>query len=664
MKSKSLIITLLLSAVSNIYAQGIYTVKSPDEKTLITINIDDSITYKVCRENTIIIDESPISMELEGGRTLGRGCTLRKSVRSSVDEYIEAYLYKKEEVRNNYNQIELYFKNNYKLTFRVFDDGVAYRFSTSFKNPIIVKKENVMYNFDGDHTVYMPFVNARNTDGDPIEKQFFTSFESRYTVKQLSMLEPGRLAFSPILVSLGDNRKAVIFESDLEEFPGTFYMKGEGNSLVSVQATYPKTEEQGGHNMLQLIVREREDYVAKVEGTRDFPWRGIAISDNDAELLDSDIVYKLASPTRVSDVSWIKSGKVAWDWWNDWNIKGVGFKAGVNNETYKYYIDFAASHNIEYVILDEGWAVNKAADLFQIIPEINLGELCAYANEKGVGLILWAGYYAMERDMENVCKHYSEMGIKGFKVDFMDRDDQKAVEFYYKMAETAAKYHLIVDFHGAYKPTGLCRTYPNVLNVEGVYGLENTKWDGSTEQVEYEVTIPFVRMVAGFLDYTQGAMHNASRNDFRAIYSSPMSQGTRCRQLAQYIIYESPLNMMCDSPSNYIENKECTDLIASIPTVWEKSVALDGKVGEYAVIARYANGRWYIGALTDWEERTIDIDLSRLSVNAATCTAFLDGMNANRNGEDYIKREIPIKGNSIEINMKKGGGALIIIESR
>ena len=648
----------------SVFAQGRYTLTSPDEKTIVTISVDDSVTYEVSRCGTTIIKESPISMEIFEGETLGRQCSLRKAVRSSVDEDIEACFYKKEIVRNKYNQIELYFKGSYKLTFRAFDDGVAYRFSTSLKKPFFVKRENVTYNFDGDHTVYMPFVNAREKDGDPIERQFFTSFESRYTVAPLSDIEQERIAFSPILVSLDDNKKVVIIESDLEDFPGTFYIKGEGNSLVSVQSTFPRVVEQGGHNMLQLMVKEREDYVAKVEGTRDFPWRAMVISDNDKELLDNDMAYKLASLARVKDVSWIKPGKVAWDWWNDWNIKGVDFKAGVNNDTYKYYIDFAAAHNIEYVILDEGWAVNKKADLFQVIPEISLEELCAYAEERGVGLILWAGYYAMERDMEKVCRHYSEMGIKGFKVDFMDRDDQECVRFYYKMAETAAKYHLIVDFHGAYKPTGMCRTYPNVLNFEGVYGLENTKWDGSTEQVEYEVTIPFIRMVAGFLDYTQGAMVNASRNDYRAVYSSPMSQGTRCRQLAQYVIYESPLNMMCDSPSNYIENEECTNMIASVPTIWEKTVALDGKVGEYAAIARFADGKWYIGAITDWEERTITIDLSGLSVNAERCTAFLDGANAGRNGEDYIRKEIPIIDNTITVSMKQGGGALIVIESK
>jgi alpha-glucosidase len=472
-----------------------------------------------------------------------------------------------------------------------------------------------------------------------------------------------RIAFTPLLICLKDGKKAVIVESDLEDYPGTFFRKGEGNSLVSVQSTYPKVEEQGGHNMLQLVVKEREDFVAKVNGTRDFPWRAMVISENDAELMNSDMVYKLASPSRVKDVSWLKPGKVAWDWWNNWNIWGVDFKAGINNDTYKYYIDFASKNGIEYVILDEGWAVNKQADLFQVVPEIDLEELVAYANEHNVGLVLWAGYYAIDRDMEHVCKHYSEMGIKGFKVDFMDRDDQKVVDFYYRMAAMAAKYHLFVDFHGAYKPTGLSRTYPNVLNFEGVYGLEQSKWDDDLNQVNYECMIPYIRMVAGNLDYTQGAMDNATKYHFRAIYTNPMSQGTRCRQLAEYVIFESPFNMLCDSPTKYMQNPECVEFIANVPTVWDETVALDGKLGEYAVIARRKGDTWYIGAITNWEARTVEIDLNKIGVNSSNCKAYIDGINANRNAEDFRITDQKIDDNKIVIEMKSGGGAVIIIRS-
>ena len=385
------------------------------------------------------------------------------------------------------------------------------------------------------------------------------------------------------------------------------------------------------------------------------------ISENDKDLADSDLVYKLASPCRVDDLSWIKPGKVAWDWWNAWNVYGVDFKTGINNDTYKYYIDFASKYGIEYVILDEGWAVNKKADLFQVVPEINLKALVQYAKERNVGLVLWAGYAAIDKDMELVCQYYSDLGIKGFKVDFMDRDDQKVVDFYYRMAAMAAKYHLFIDFHGAYKPTGLSRTYPNVLNFEGVYGLEQAKWDNNSDLVLNEVTIPFIRMVAGPLDYTQGAMKNACKNCFAAVYTEPMSQGTRCRQLAEYVIFESPFNMLCDSPSNYLQEDECTKFIASVPTTWDETIVLDGKVGEYLVVARKKGYKWYIGAITNWEERDMEVDITALKSGAKSGKIFRDGPNANRVGKDYVTEQLQIWGNTIKFHLAKGGGAVVVL---
>ena len=664
---KKLLVLLLilgLFGISGIYGQS-YELRSPDGKICVTVNVGDVVMYKVMHGKTVVIDESAISMELGDGKTLGLSGTVGKVERNIVNETIHADFYKKSEVKNNYNELIIKFKGNYKLTFRAFDDGVAYRFSTSFRKPIIVKKESVSYCFDDDYVMYIPYVNARKGEGDFLTQQFFTSFESQYTIDSISKMDTERIAFTPLLISLKDGKKAVIVESDLEDFPGTFFRKGEGNSLVSVQATYPKVEEQGGHNMLQMVVKEREDFVAKTSGTRDFPWRAMVISENDYELMNSDMVYKLASPSRVDDVSWIRPGKVAWDWWNNWNIWGVGFKAGINNDTYKYYIDFASKNGIEYVILDEGWAVNKQADLFKVVPEIDLEELVAYGNERNVGLVLWAGYYAIDRDMEHVCKHYSEMGIKGFKVDFMDWDDQKVVDFYYRMAAMAAKYHLFVDFHGAYKPTGLSRTYPNVLNFEGVYGLEQSKWDDNLNQVNYECMIPYIRMVAGNLDYTQGAMDNATKHHFRAIYTNPMSQGTRCRQLAEYVIFESPFNMMCDSPTKYMQNQECVDFISDVPTVWDETVALDGRLGEYSVIARRKGDTWYVGAITNWQTRTIEIDLDVLGVSRYARNdiwIYCDGVNAGRNAEDYRIEKIDTSDSIIKIELASGGGAVIIVK--
>lgn len=661
MKIKTLVLSVMLLLSANLFAQKQFTLQSPDKDITIKVKVGDNLTYSVTHNGTVVLAESVIAMKLDNGTVLGEKPILKSEKTVENTEKIAANFYKRNEIDNHYCQMTLAFKGNYSVVFRAYNDGVAYRFVTNFKKPIFIENETADFNFDADYTAHIPYVNARKGDGDFIQQQFFTSFENLYTITPLSKMESDRLVFLPAMVELKDGKKAVITESDLEDFPGLLLRNETGKSGFSaIHAAYPKTEIQGGHNNLQYVVTEREKYIAKVQGKRNFPWRCIVISENDAELADSDMVYKLASPCRVSDVSWIQPGKVAWDWWNAWNIYNVDFKAGINNDTYKYYIDFASKYGIEYVILDEGWAVNLQADLMQVVPEIDLQELVNYGKERNVGIVLWAGYAAIDKDMENVCKYYSEMGVKGFKVDFMDRDDQKVVDFYYRMAETAAKYHLFVDFHGAYKPTGLNRTYPNVLNYEGVFGLEQAKWDNDDDLVTYEVTIPFIRMVAGPFDFTQGAMNNANKNNFRAIYTEPMSQGTRCRQLAEYVIFESPFNMLCDSPTNYLKEDECTRFIANVPTIWDETVVLDGKVGEYIVVARKKDFRWYIGAITNWEERDLVIDLKPLNGGAKSGHIYRDGPNANNVAKDYVSETAQVMGNKVKVHLAKGGGMVLV----
>ena len=662
---KFLLSALLLLSVSA-FAQVKFTLQSPDKDITISIEVGDQLTYAVTHGNTCVLTPSPIGMKLGNGMMLGTKPIVKNAKKRSVNQTLASPLYKKAEIPEVYEELALTFKGNYKgnykVIFRAYDTGVAYRIETNFRKPIVIENETTDFNFNADYQAFIPYVNARKGEGDFINQQFYNSFENTYTHIPLSQMEPERLAFLPVLVELNDGKKAVITEADLEDFPGLYLRNEHGkNGFTAVHAGYPKTEVQGGHNNLQYIVKERENYVAKTAGRRAFPWRIVTISESDKELANNDLVYLLASPCRVNDLSWIKPGKVAWDWWNAWNIYGVDFKAGINNNTYKYYIDFASQFGIEYVILDEGWAVNKQADLFQVVPEIDLQELVDYGAERNVGIVLWAGHAAIDKDMEHVCQHYSNMGVKGFKVDFMDRDDQKVVDFYYRMAETAAKYHLFIDFHGAYKPTGLNRTYPNVLNHEGVYGLEQAKWDNENDLVTNEVTIPFIRMLAGPLDYTQGAMKNANKDNFAAIYTEPMSQGTRCRQLAEYVIFESPFTMLCDSPSNYLKEEECTQFIASVPTTWDETIVLDGKVGEYLVIARRKDFHWYVGAITNWEERDLHLDLSVLpNFGAKSGHIFRDGPNANRVARDYVSETAQVMGNKVKVHLAKGGGAVMV----
>nr|WP_165043316.1 glycoside hydrolase family 97 protein [Dysgonomonas sp. ZJ709] len=660
MKFKTVIFSAFLLLGMTVNAQKNVSLSSPDGKLKTNIEVGDAIKYSITHNGDKIIEPSAISMTLVGGKSFGIKSKLSKVNNNSNKGVIPSPLYKKSQVTDNYNEVTLVFKDNFKLIFRAYNEGVAYRFIATEKAPFVVEKEDANFNFADDKMAYIPYVRDRGT----IEQQFFNSFENIYAVKKLSQWEPDRLAFLPILIDAPNGKKVCITEADLMSYPGMYLIKDNAsNGLNGVFAPYPKNIEQGGHNMLQGLVKLSEPYIAKCDANTSFPWRVITVSEKDSDLLNNDMVYRLATPSQVADISWIKPGKVAWDWWNDWNLFDVDFKAGINNETYKYYIDFASKYNIEYVILDEGWAVNLEADLFKVIPEIDLKELVAYADLRNVKLILWAGYLAFDKDIEGICKHYSEMGIKGFKVDFMDRDDQPMVDFHRKSAEIAAKYHIMLDFHGTYKPTGLHRTYPNVINYEGVNGLEQLKWASDTlDQVTYDVTMPFIRMLAGPIDYTQGAMRNASRGNFRPVNSEAMSQGTRCHQLAEYIIFESPLNMLCDNPSNYMREKECTEFIAAVPTVWDNTVALDSEIGKYVSIARQKGDVWYIGVLNNWDDRTLTLDLSFLDGSGYKAEIFKDGVNANRAARDYKHEVIDLPANKkLDVKLASGGGYVVKI---
>ena len=597
-------------------------------------------------------------MTLDNGEVWGENDKVSKVTRKSVNGKISTPLYRANEIVENYNELTLQFKD-FNVVFRAYDDGIAYRFVNKGKKPFNVVDELVNYKFPTDATASVPYVKPRKG-----VNKYANLFENYYANVPLSKVDQEKLVFLPVVVSLDNNVKVGITEVDLENYPG-LYLIGQGNTqLLGDFAPFPKKQEQGGHNMLQMNVIEVENYIAKVNKPRKFPWRVAIVTDEDKELASSHLSYLLAEPSRLEDISWIKPGKIAWDWWNAWNLDGVNFETGVNNDTYKAYIDFASKNGIEYVILDEGWAVNLKADLMQVVPEINLEELIAYANKKNVGLVLWAGYHAFNRDMENVCRHYAEMGIKGFKVDFMDRDDQEMTEFNYRAAQITAKYKFLLDLHGMYKPAGLNRTYPNAINFEGVNGLEQMKWEENpTAQVEYDVMIPFIRQVAGPMDYTQGAMRNAAKGNYYPCYEEPMSQGTRCRQLALYMVLDSPFNMLCDTPSNYEREKECTDFISAVPTVWDETIVLDGKMGEYIITARRQGNTWYIGGITNWDARDLEVDLSFLGDKTYSGKLFKDGVNAHRIGRDYQSEAIQAKkGDKVKIHLAPGGGFALTLK--
>lgn len=489
------------------------------------------------------------------------------------------------------------------------------------------------------------------------------AYQNVYDITPLSKAQP-KLAFLPVTVDCG-SVKLTLLESDLEAYPGMFVQSQQGKyGLKGVFAPYPaKTDFYPWRK--QEYVTETTDFISRSRGSRSYPWRVLAITEKDTDMPVNKLVYALASPNRIGDTSWIKTGKVAWDWWNDWNLKGVPFKAGINMDTYKYYIDFASRNGLEFIVLDEGWYDPKSGDMLTVIPELDLPELIAYGKSKGVEIVLWTVFNVLDSQLEAACKKYADMGIKGFKVDFLDRDDQTAVEMVYRIAEMTARYKLTLDLHGIYKPTGINRTYPHIINFESVFGMEEVKWtDIKNNMPLYDVTFPYIRMMAGPVDYTPGAMRNATKADWRAMYYTPASMGTRCHQLAAYIVHDSPFTMLCDAPTNYLNEQECVDFIASLPVEVDSTFIASGELGKYIVTVRKKDVNWYIGGMTNWDERDVQLDFSFLPEGVSyTAVLFKDGVNANKQAEDYRKETIRIdKDSRLTLHLASGGGFAMKLE--
>lgn len=653
------IITIMFFCTSAGMAQTIH-VKSPNGKIDMALESGAKLTWTVKHENTEVIAPSAISLTLGNGEVLGNNVKVISTKKSKISTTFATPIYKKEFVVDEYSQVVVTFKGGFGLILRAYNDGIAYRFFTNKKGQIIVESEEASFNFSKDYKAYVPYVrDLREND------MYSSAFECDYVETSLSKFVKDSLAISPLLVDLENGKKAAIIEADLEDYPGMFLTRDNQTQrgLKGAFAHYPKEERLGGYNNMNYMAAKRESYIAKTDGTRKFPWRAVIISESDKDLLNNDMVQKLATPSRINDISWIKPGKVAWDWWNDWNISKVDFKAGINTETYKYYIDFASKNNIEYVVLDEGWS--EETDMLKIAPSMDVEELISYGKQKNVDIILWASWYAINQVLDDAFSKYSQMGVKGFKIDFLDRDDQKMVKSIYNIAEKATSYKLLIDFHGMYKPTGIQRTFPNIVNFEGVKGLENVKWTPDDDTPYYATCIPFIRMLAGPMDYTPGAMRNATKADFRPSNSMPVSQGTRCHQLGMYVVYEAPLQMMADSPTAYMKEQESTTFISKIPTTFDETVALDGKVGEYVAIARRKGNIWYVGGLTNWTSREIIVDLSFLDKGAYTAEIFRDGINADKDPTDYKRETIDVKNtNKLTVNMANGGGFAIIFSPK
>ncbi len=633
--------------ISNISAKD-YVLSSPSGKISMKVAVNEKITYVVMLNGTEIISPSEISLTLNDGVILGSNAKVQKAKTTAVNnEIIPVVKRKYAKITDSYNLLNLSFKD-YNLQFRAYDEGVAYRWEVIKKEPFKVAGELATFTFPTDFNVWFPE-----------EESMFTHQERLYKYEKLSEITPENFASTGLLVDCADNVKVYISESDLMDYPG-MYLKGSAENPHALVGKFPgfvlETRQRGDRNVAPT---KYADYIAECQGPRTFPWRAMIISEKDADLVQSELIYKLAPENVLENTDWIKPGKVAWDWWNACNIYGVDFKSGVNNDTYKYYIDFASKYGLEYIILDEGWY--HLDNIMNVVDEIDVKELVDYGRQKKVGVILWVVWKALDDKLTEALDQFQTWGVKGIKIDFMQRDDQWMVNFYEKIARECAKRELLVDYHGAYKPSGLNRKYPNVISYEGVRGMENDKWSDKPDP-EHNVTLPFIRMVAGPMDYTPGAMLNATKQNFHPVFTEPMSPGTRCHQLGMYVVFESPLQMLSDNPSNYYREPECMKFLEAVPSVWDDTKVLEAKVSDYIMVARRSGDKWFVGAMTDWDPRSLELDLSFLGPENYKMQIWKDGVNADKHAADYKMEEMSVTNSSkIKVNMAPGGGWVAII---
>lgn len=641
---KKTLLCLLMAWGSVAYAEN-YTVNSPDSRISVNVETGANTTYSVRLDGKLLLNPSPLSMTFDNGTVIGRNMKVKNVERFTQNQVLKPVVRQKsEQILDHYNEMVLN-ADNYKLYFRVYNDGLAYRFHTDFPDSLKVLNEEVTYCFPEDYNTLFPE-----------ERTMLSAQQPLFKPMKLSEIGTDHFCSTPILIKVDDNARIFISESDLESYPGMFLRKQGKNELTGKFAAVSledyKTDDR------QIFPTKRADYIAHVNGTRNYPWRAMIVADNDANLITNQLIYKLA-PEAEGDYSWVRPGKIAWDWYNALILTGVDFKCGINNDTYKYYIDFASKYGIEYVVIDDGWS--EAWDVTKTVPEINMEELVAYGKKKNVDLILWVSWAPFREKIDEAFDKFNQWGIKGIKMDFMNRDDQEMVDFYYEVAKKAAAHKMLVDFHGAYKPTGWLRTFPNVLTSEGVAGLENHKW-GSFVTPKHNVTLPFTRMVAGPMDYTPGAMINFHEKDHKIWFNLPASVGTRCHQLGMYVVYESPLQMLADSPSNYYREPVCMEFLSQVPVVWDETRVLKASVGEYVVVARRSGDTWFIGGMTGEKGQKFEIDLDFIKGNK-TLTYWEDGVNVDMNANDVVRRTQKVKkGDKLIIDMYDGGGYAAIIK--
>lgn len=635
----ALLLTFATAWGSHLSAKVI-DVKSPNGELNISVDVKDKIYYSVSYGNDLLLKDCYLNLQLEN-ETLGNNPKLRSTKKGVIDESVKREIpLKNAVVKNHCNTLRMNFAGNYAVEFRVFDNGVAYRFITDKKGDNIVMGEDFVLNFPANYKAHLSQPNG-----------FKTSYEYPYThVNSEEYKATDRMSYLPILLETDKPYKILISEADLHDYPCMFLKSTGRNGMQSLFPKVPLEFGEDGDRSLKIL--KEADYIAKTAGKRSFPWRFMVITKEDKQLLENEMVYNLSTPCVLEDYSWIKPGQVSWEWWHDARLYGVDFRSGYNMDSYKYYIDFASKFGIPYIIMDEGWA-KSTRDPYTPNPTINLAELIQYGKERNVKIVLWLTWLAVENNFD-LFKTFADWGVAGVKIDFMDRSDQWMVNYYERVAKEAAKHKLFVDFHGSFKPAGLERKYPNVLSYEGVLGMEQ----GGNCRPANSIYLPFMRNAVGPMDFTPGSMLSAQPEDNRSTRANAMGSGTRAYQMALFVVFESGLQMLADNPVYYYRERPCTEFISSVPVTWDETKVLYAKVGEAVVVARRKGDKWFIGGITNNEGRTINLDLSFLPASQSfTLTSFEDGINADRQAMDYKQRESKVNNaTQLTIKMVRNGG--------
>jgi alpha-glucosidase len=620
-----------------------YELSSPDKRLILIVSVGERIDLEMIRDGRELVRIEDVSLDIEEQDSDFRYQVRKTSHWSFEGEQKPLIKEKNAVIVDHFNELKVLFKGGVELIFRAYDQGIAYRFNTNLDGPVQINRERARLVF-----------NTTDTAWAQQEQSFRTAYEVPYLRTSINQVESDRYVLLPALVQKDDGVNILIAESDLEDYPGMWLQGTGSDALDIVFPTYPLEEVYTGSVYRHGIVGKRADFIARTTGTRSYPWRVFAIAENDGALINNQLVYLLSGESRIDDPSWITPGVVTFDWWGRRNIYGVDFKSGVNTATARHFIDFAAEFGFEYFLLDDGWTDNS--DLFNVNPDLDIREVAQYAEERNVGLMLWLMWHTLDRQMTEALDLFQSWKVKGIKVDFMNRDDQKMVNFYHRIAEEAAKRHMVIDFHGAYKPAGLRKKYPNVLTREALIEVEQ---NGGKDWANPELhcLLPFIRMVAGPMDYIPGTMNNAQKKHFRPVPDYPMGLGTRAHDIALFGILESPMQMLPDGPSDYYRERHCTEFIAQIPVEWDETRVIEARLGDFVVLARRNAGVWYLSCITDWESRDFEVSLDFLGDGSWQLAMIRDGVNADQRAIDHIHEErVVSRDTTLKISLAPGGG--------